>query len=170
MTVTDRGYARISNDTSRSGFIDTQKAQIGAYAGGGVEWYEDRSVSGSKVPIWEREGGGKLLADLQRGDRVLITKIDRAARNVDDLLGFVARIEEAGASVRFVDQDIDTSGAMGRFILAAIAELEAEIVRERRMESLTQFRNDQTGIPRFVIGTRVGDAMVDARNPTMARG
>lgn len=156
MTVTDRGYARISNDTSRSGSIDKQRARIGAYAGGEVEWYEDRSVSGSKVPMWERDGGGKLLADLQRGDRVLITKIDRAARNVDDLLGFVARIEEAGASVRFVDQDIDTSGAMGRFILvllAAIAELEAEIVRERRMESLTQFRNDQTGIPRFVIGT-----------------
>ena len=76
-----------------------------------------------------------FMADLQQGDRVLVTKIDRAARSVRDLLDVVERIENAGASIVFVDQGIDTSGPMGRFLLTllgAIAELEAAIMAERR--------------------------------------
>lgn len=143
--MTDRGYARISLDTEESGSIDKQKGRI-EEAGTEVEWYIDRSVSGSKIPFDERPDGMRLLADLQRGDRVLITKIDRAARSVSDLLRLVTLIDERGASIKFVDQpfiDTDRSNPFARFILtllAAIAELEANIIAERRRESLTAFR------------------------------
>ncbi|WP_169736300.1 recombinase family protein, partial [Promicromonospora kroppenstedtii] len=70
--------------------------------------YEERSVSGAKVPFADRDEGARLLAALQPGDRVLATKIDRVARNVRDLLDLVERIEREGASIVFVDQSIDT--------------------------------------------------------------
>lgn len=141
--MVDRGYVRISLDTKASGSVAKQKSQIGKYAGADIEWYADESVSASKVPFAERKDGARLLADLQPGDRVLITKIDRAARNVDDLRGLVKRITEAGATVNFTEQGIDTSGIIGTFILTilgAIAELEAAIIAERRRESLAAFR------------------------------
>lgn len=139
--MTDHAYTRISLDSLVSGSIDKQRARIGRHAPEAI-FYEERSVSGAKVPFADRPEGGKLLAALAPGDRVLVTKIDRAARNVRDLLDLVERIEQAGCSIVFVDQSIDTSGPMGRFLLTllgAIAELEAGIVAERRRESLAQF-------------------------------
>lgn len=142
--MTDRGYERISLDNERSGSIGKQTSQINKH-GNDVVHYTDESVSGSKIPFAQRPEGGRLLSDLRPGDRVLVTKIDRAARNVRDLLDLVARIEDAGCSIVFVEQNIDTSGPMGKFILvllAAIAELEANIIGERRRESLAVFAQE----------------------------
>jgi DNA invertase Pin-like site-specific DNA recombinase len=143
--VTDRAYARISFDALNSGSIDKQRHRIAAFAGDNLQWYEDRSVSGAKVPFGQRPEGLRLLRDLQPGDRVLVTKIDRAARSVRDLLDLVEQIAERGGSIVFVDQNIDTAGPMGRFLLTllgAIAELEAGIVSERRRESLEVFAKE----------------------------
>lgn len=142
--MTDRAYARISLDTARSGSIAKQRARLARVADAPV-WYVDESVSGAKVAFADRDGGGRLLEDLQRGDRVLVTKIDRAARNVTDLLGLVRLIEDRGASIVFVDQNLDTSGPMGRFmltLLAAVAELEAAIIAERARESRAAFMDE----------------------------
>jgi hypothetical protein len=60
-----------------------------------------------------------------------------------DLLTLVETIEAKGCSVVFIDNAIDTSGPMGRFfltVIAAIAELEAGIISERRRESLESFK------------------------------
>jgi DNA invertase Pin-like site-specific DNA recombinase len=143
--VTDRAYERISLDNERSGSIAKQKSRIEAFAGPDVAHYADESVSGSKIPFALRPEGKRLLDDLRPGDRVLVTKIDRAARNVRDLLDLVETIDQAGASIVFVDQNIDTSGPIGKFILvllAAIAELEANIIGERRKESLAVFARE----------------------------
>ncbi|GAB2736485.1 recombinase family protein [Nocardioides pakistanensis] len=143
--MTDRAYARISLDTKASGSITKQRSALTKAAHDEPVFYVDESVSGSKVPFAERPAGGRLLADLERGDRVLVTKIDRAARNVRDLLGLVERIEAAGASIVFTEQNIDTAGPMGRLLLTllgAIAEFEAALIAERRRESLASFRDE----------------------------
>lgn len=142
--MADRAYVRISLDTLASGSIEKQRSQIGEVSSSPV-WYEDRSVSGSKIPFAQRPEGKRLLDDLQPGDRVLFTKIDRAARNVKDLLELVETIKDRGATVKFVTQNIDTSGPMGQFILVllgAVAELEANIISERRKESLAAFKEE----------------------------
>lgn len=142
--MTDRGYERISLDNERSGSITKQTSRIDAF-GSDVVHYPDESVSGSKIPFADRPAGKRLLADLRPGDRVLVTKIDRAARNVRDLLDLVEHIEASGSSIVFIDQNIDTSGPIGKFILvllAAIAELEANIIGERRRESLISFAKE----------------------------
>lgn len=143
--VTDRAYARISLDTKVSGSITKQRSQLLAASRGEPEFYIDESVSGSKVPFADRPAGKRLLADLARGDRVLVTKIDRAARNVRDLLSLVETIEGRGATITFTEQHIDTAGPMGRLLLTllgAIAEFEAALIAERRRESLASFREE----------------------------
>lgn len=143
--MTDRGYGRISLDTERSGSKVKQRSRIAEEAKGDWEWYFDESVSGSKIPFADRPHGSRLLADLQKGDRILMTKIDRAARSVSDLLALVKLVDERGATIKFVDQpfiDTDPHNSFGRFMLqmlAAIAELEAGIIAERRRESLQSF-------------------------------
>lgn len=142
--MTDRGYRRISLETERSGSLGKQTAQVEKHSND-VVWYEDASVSGSKVPFAMRPGGAELLADLRAGDRVLVTKIDRCARSVRDLLNTVEHIKQVGATIVFVEQRIDTGGPMGEFLLTllgAIAQLEAAIIAERRKESLEQFAQE----------------------------
>ncbi|WP_036959099.1 recombinase family protein, partial [Promicromonospora kroppenstedtii] len=117
--MTDHAYTRISFDSRVSGSIAKQRARLARHSPDAVV-YEERSVSGAKVPFADRDEGARLLAALQPGDRVLATKIDRVARNVRDLLDLVERIEREGASIVFVDQSIDTSGPMGRFLLTLL--------------------------------------------------
>ena len=141
--MTDRLYFRISLDTKVSGSIEKQRATLAAKASPGFVEYEDRSTSASKVRFAEREAGRRLLADLEPGDRVLVTKIDRAARDLEDLLSLVRIAEERGASIEFTEAEFPTTGPAGRLMLqvvGAIAEFEAALIAERRRESLAAFR------------------------------
>ena len=141
--MTDRLYYRISLDTKVSGSIEKQRATLTAKVAPGFVEYEDRSTSASKVRFAEREAGRRLLADLEPGDRVLVTKIDRAARDLEDLLSLVRVVEERGASIEFTEADFPTTGPAGRLMLqvvGAIAEFEAALIAERRRESLAVFR------------------------------
>lgn len=143
--MTDRCYRRISLDTERSGSIDKQTSALKRRAEPGAVFYEDRSTSGS-IPFAERPDGARLLADLQPGDRVLVTKIDRAARDVLDLLGLVKRVKAIGASIIFTEQaDVVTEGPMGDLLLTllgAVAQFERALIAERRRESLAAFKEE----------------------------
>jgi DNA invertase Pin-like site-specific DNA recombinase len=150
-TGRDLAYARISLDTEASGSIAKQREQLAAYVvsrgrdAEAVEWFTDESVSGSKVAFRDRPAGGRLWRTLRAGDRVLVTKIDRAARSVRDLLALVEYVHDAGASITFVGNDLDTGSSSGRLmltILGAIAEFEASLISERRRESLESFSTE----------------------------
>ncbi|GGU17131.1 integrase [Nocardioides albus] len=149
--MTDRAYVRISLDTEASASITKQRDRLTKKVLGDdgdpdkIAWYEDRSVSGSKVAFRDRPEGGRLFRELKQGDRVLVTKIDRAARNVEDLLGLVRFVEETGATITFADDDIDTKSNSGKLILtvlAAIAEFEARLIGERRRQSLEVMKKE----------------------------
>jgi DNA invertase Pin-like site-specific DNA recombinase len=143
--MTDRAYARISLDTERSGSIDKQRSALEKRADADAVFYEDRSTSGS-IPFAERPDGARLLSDLQPGDRVLVTKIDRAARDVLDLLNLVKRVKATGATIVFTEQaDVVTEGPMGDLLLTllgAVAQFERALIAERRRESLVSFREE----------------------------
>lgn len=144
-SVTDRLYLRISLDTAASGSIDKQRETLAPLTRPGAVEYIDRSVSGSKVPFAERPAGSRLVADLRSGDRLLVTKIDRAARSTEDLLSLIKRVNAIGAEVVFAAPYISTEGPMGRLLLTvfgAVAEFEADLISERRRESLEAFRHE----------------------------
>jgi DNA invertase Pin-like site-specific DNA recombinase len=75
------------------------------------------------------------MASLRKGDVVLVTKLDRLGRSIRELLELLHHIDQAGASFRSLgDPLFDTTSSQGRLLvpmLAAIAEFERELIRER---------------------------------------
>jgi len=110
-------------------------------------FFEDKATSGSK-PFLERKAGGRLWGACARGDVVCVSKMDRAFRNVLDAAGLLRDSESCGVVLVFLDLALDTGTSLGKFVahlLASVAELEREWIRQRTKEAL-QIRK-QKGLP-----------------------
>ncbi|GAA6209827.1 hypothetical protein NBRC116601_31200 [Cognatishimia sp. WU-CL00825] len=84
-----------------------------------------------------------MLDQLRSGDVVLVSKYDRLARSLVELLDIVAQIETNKAGFRSLAEDIDTTTPAGRLIFhvfASIAQFERERIRQRTMEGLQAAR------------------------------
>lgn len=103
-----------------------------------VETYEDEAVSGA-IPLDQRPSGRRLLADLDsnRFDMVLVTSLDRFGRTLQVIVDGYRAIESRKGSLYVLDSPlgvIDTTNPMGKFafhLLAIVAELERDIIRDR---------------------------------------
>ena len=133
------GYIRVSTDDQTIS-IDAQRRAIEKYAIGLVEFFVDRGVSGSK-PALEREGMAGLLGAIAAGDRVIIAKWDRLARDVM-IDAMIARlVEKAGASLECVDgtgAGSDPQAQLMRTIIAAFAQYELQLIRFRTKAALAE--------------------------------
>lgn len=95
--------------------------------------YVDLGVSGAKD---RRPALDKLMADAHRGrfDIVAVWRFDRFARSVRHLVVALDDFRERGIDFVSVNDGIDTSTAAGRMVfavIAAMAQFEAEVIRER---------------------------------------
>jgi DNA invertase Pin-like site-specific DNA recombinase len=87
--------------------------------------------------IREREDGARLVANLKRGDHVVIAKLDRAFRRLSDCVIMLDQFERLDVHLHVCNMlggSIDLSKPIGRFlihILAAFAELERAFIGER---------------------------------------
>ena len=128
------GYARVStDDQSLDGQLD---ALTGA---GAARVFADR-ISGSQRSRPELD---RLLDQLRPGDVVVVTKYDRLARSLPDLLDIARAIEATGAGFRSLAENIDTTTPAGRLIFhvfASIAQFERERIAERTREGLAAAR------------------------------
>ena len=78
----------------------------------------------------------QLMADANRGkfDVVLVWRFDRFARSVSHLLQALETFNELGIEFVSVSEQIDTATAAGKLVftvLAAVAEVERSVIRER---------------------------------------
>lgn len=139
-----RGYTRVSTDDQRrSGVgLEVQEHQIKAFydyelVPKGFRWggiYRDEAVSGYKLSFLRRPAGSKLHEELQAGDFIIMPKLDRGFRTMNDCLKMVALWDDMDVAVRFLNLPADTRSPYGRLILAmfsAVAEFEVELARER---------------------------------------
>jgi len=127
------GYARVSTDDQN---LDAQTDALTA-AGAGKIFAE--KISGAKRGRPELD---RMLDQLRDGDVVTVTKYDRLARSLKDLLEIV-EIGERGAGFRSLAEDIDTTTPAGRLVFhvfASIAEFERERISERTKEGLAAAR------------------------------
>src|ERR1700756_2919887 len=120
------GYARVSTqDQHLTGQLEALKE-----AGAATSYRE--KVSGARA---NRPQLAKLMACLKEGDVVLVSKLDRLGRSTRELLDLIERISQAGAAFRSLGDPLwDTSSSQGRLLstlLAAIAEFERDLIRER---------------------------------------
>ena len=123
------GYARVSTEGQNL------SGQLAALKAAGATTIYREKVSGVRA---NRPQLAKLMAGLGTGDVVVVTKLDRLGRSTRELLDLIDRISKAGASFRSLgDPLFDTSSSQGRLlmaVLAAIAEFERDLIRERTGE------------------------------------
>ncbi|MAB68636.1 MULTISPECIES: recombinase family protein [Alphaproteobacteria] len=128
------GYARVSTDDQS---LDSQTDALSA--AGAEKVFADK-ISGSRRA---RPDLDRLLEQLRDGDVVTVTKYDRLARSLKDLLEIVEAIRERGAGFRSLAEDIDTTTPAGRLVFhvfASIAQFERERISERTREGLASAR------------------------------
>lgn len=100
--------------------------------------YEDRALSGRSI-----DGRIGLQAALEVACRsnaaILVYSLSRLARSTADAIEIAKRLEKAEANLISLSEKVDTTGAMGRFffhVLAALAQLERELVAERTRDAM----------------------------------
>jgi DNA invertase Pin-like site-specific DNA recombinase len=123
------GYARVST-------IEQDLAgQIEALQAAGCEKVYSEKKSGGNG---DRAALQRMLKEVQPGDVVVVTRLDRLARSTRDLLNILDQLakDEVGfQSLR--ETAIDTTTPHGRLtisILASIAEFERELIRDRILD------------------------------------
>jgi DNA invertase Pin-like site-specific DNA recombinase len=127
------GYARTSSLEQDAGL----EAQLRDLAAAGVERTFQEQVSS----IGERPQIAAALDHLRQGDALVVTKLDRLARSVADLLRIVQAIEGRCAALRVLDLNLDTGTPTGRLMLTmlgAIAQFEREMMLERQREGIAK--------------------------------
>lgn len=97
-------------------------------------YFVDESISAWKHNLFSRPAFSRLLACAERGDIVLVSRLDRMFRRVADFAGALERLMERGINLRFTDQQLDFTSANGRAmaqIVAVFAEWESSMKGER---------------------------------------
>jgi len=144
----DFGYARVSTKQVKGRKAQHVENQVERLTATGIDReniYEDNGVSGRKAsrPAWD-----ELLGKLRKGDKLTVTSMTRIGRSLQNLLDIMSELDRRGVDVLFLDQKIDTSTANGRLvfhIMAALAEYEADLTRQRTIEGLEAARERNGG-------------------------
>lgn len=128
------GYARVS---SRGQNI---APQIEALTSAGVKLehlYEEKASGTSRVGRSELDA--LLHRGIRKGDKLVVTRLDRLARSLRDLQNIAHELNEREVDLIVLEQAIDTSTAEGRLffnMLGAIAEFETELRKARQREGI----------------------------------
>jgi DNA invertase Pin-like site-specific DNA recombinase len=123
------GYARVSTDGQS---VDAQVRQLRE---AGAEKVFRETASGARL---DRAQLRRALDHLDKGDVLMVTRLDRLARSTRDLLNALAAITGKKAGFRSLgDTWADTTTAHGRLmltVLGGLAEFERELIRARTGE------------------------------------
>lgn len=132
------GYARVSSqEQTRGTSLRDQQDRITAHAkslGRKVDRFYVEAVSAVYEKIEKREQIRTLMQDVQRGDLVLVDKIDRWSRDAEFSYRSIRELLAAGVSFYAVDERIDPStpdgdSALSLRILIAREEYKRIVVR-----------------------------------------
>ena len=127
------GYARTSTVEQAAG-LEGQHRDLKA---AGVEKVFQEQISS----VARRAQLASALEFIREGDVLIVTKLDRLARSVRDLLDIVDHIEAKKANLKILSADLDTSQPTGRLLLqmlGAVAEFERSLMLERQREGIAK--------------------------------
>jgi DNA invertase Pin-like site-specific DNA recombinase len=105
--------------------------------------YVDHGVSGARA---SRPAFDEALRALHDGDTLVITTLDRLGRSTQNMLALAEDLRGRGASLRVLNLgggDVDTATPMGSMVftvMAALAQMELEIKRERITDLVSKRR------------------------------
>jgi len=148
-------YTRVSTeDQAKQGFsLEAQRERLEAYCLA-RDWsvaakYIDDGHSGRNVrrPAYQR-----MMAERDQWDALLVIKMDRIHRNSRNFMEMMENLREWGKDFVSASESLDTSTAMGRFvmdIIQRIAQLESEQIGERVYMGMSQKAKVGPGILGF---------------------
>jgi DNA invertase Pin-like site-specific DNA recombinase len=135
------GYARTSSLSQVAGLEVQERELLTA----GCEKVFREQVSS----VAKRDQLEQALDYVREGDSFTVTKLDRLARSVGDLLNIVALLDTKKVSLRVLSmslsQPLDTGTAMGRLMLAvigAVGQAERETMLERQREGIAKAQRE----------------------------
>ncbi len=119
--------------------------------------FEDAGISGTKA---DRPGLAAALADVGKGDALIVYSLSRVARNTKHTLEIAEQLEGAGADLVSLSERIDTTSAAGKMMfrmLAVLAEFERDQISERTKGALSykKSQGERTGGIPFGYGMAV---------------
>jgi DNA invertase Pin-like site-specific DNA recombinase len=129
------GYARVSTGEQS---LDRQKDELAA---AGAEMVYSEVGSGKKGAV--RPQWDELLRSLRRGDILVVTELSRLGRSTSQLSQLADDLTERGVALRILNLGIDTATPSGKLvysIIAAVAEMERELLIERTNSGLAASR------------------------------
>jgi len=127
------GYARTSTLEQEAG-LEAQERDLQALGC-------DRIFSERTSSVGPRKALGEALQFARAGDTLMVTKLDRLARNVPHMWEVVKGLDEKGVALRIVAMDIDTSTPTGKLLLTmlgGVAQFEREMMLERQREGIAK--------------------------------
>ena len=127
------GYARVSTKGQAKDGNSLEYQEEELKKAGATKIYQE-SFTGTKTirPVLD-----KLLKQLKSGDTVIVTKLDRIARNAKGGLEIIDQILDKGCSIRILNMGLfDTSptGKLMRTVMLAFAEFERDMIVQRTQE------------------------------------
>ena len=151
------GYARVSTQDQ------DLSAQLAALKSAGADTVYREKISGVRA---DRPQLAKMVAALQRGDLVIVTRLDRLGRSVRELLNLLADFEKAGVGFKALgDPWCDTTTPHGRLmltVLGGLAEFERSLIIARTGEG--RRRAKANGRPRSLDTYQAAEALKRRQN------
>ena len=128
------GYARVSTQDQS---MDLQKD---ALLSAGCEKIFSDTGSGVKA---ERQGLAETLKQLRAKDTLVVWKLDRLGRSLQNLIQLMKQLQDRQVGFRSLQENIDTTTNGGKLffhMFGALAEFERDIIRERTKAGLQAAR------------------------------
>ncbi len=135
------GYARLS---TRAQDMDRQIVDLLAAGVRRDDLYVDHGVSGAHA---RRPQFDRVLEAVHPGDTLLVTTLDRLGRSTSNMLALADELRAQQVNLRVLNLgggNVDTGTPMGSMVftvMAALAQMELEIKRERVNDSNTKRRD-----------------------------
>jgi DNA invertase Pin-like site-specific DNA recombinase len=127
------GYLRVSTVEQDAGF-EAQGREL--KAAGAERLFSERTSA-----VGPRKALEQALDFAREGDTIVVTKLDRLARSVGDLVRIVERLTKKGVGLHVLAMGVDTSTPTGKLVvnvLGAIGQFEREIMLERQLEGIVK--------------------------------
>jgi len=123
------GYARVSTTGQN---LDSQQDQLKQ---AGCEKIFEEKLTGADR---KRPQLTRMLKEIDEGDTLIVTSLDRLARSTHDLFEITQTLQDNNVGFRSLREPwADTTSAMGKFLLtvfAGLSELERNIIRDRTQD------------------------------------
>jgi len=129
------GYARTSTAKQNGGLV----AQLALLQKADVD--PDNIFQEQVSSVQPRVQLDAAIKSLRKGDQLVVTKLDRLARSLENAICLEQKIAQRGASLKVLDPAMDTSEPIGRLLfnmIGSVAQFEREIMLERQREGIAR--------------------------------